>query len=77
MSEVMLERGRRAERELQVRFRPDRYLEKVMYESLDFDLIPDFLEEIDLNPRTTDYRFNYVYELYVVGCESRRLHPYL
>jgi len=72
----MLERARRAERRWLERLGPGDYLEKVMYESVDLDPVPDFLERVDLNPRTTDYRFNFPHEVFVVGSERRSYYPY-
>lgn len=77
MSELMISRARKAEREYYEKLKPEKYLEKVMYESIDLDPIPDYLERIDLNPRTTEYRFNYPHEVFVIGREHRQYYPYL
>jgi len=72
--EMLVERSRRAEREYYETGNPSKYLEKVMYESIDYDYIPDFVEEIDLNRRTTWCRFNIPDEAgeVIIGREERR-----
>lgn len=77
MSELMVERARRAEREYYERFKPEKYLEKIRYESMDLDPVPDYLERIDSNPGTSEYRFNYPHEVFVIGRERRQYYPYL
>jgi len=75
--EMLVERSRRAEREYYETGNPSKYLEKIMYESIDYDYIPDFIDEIDLNMRTTWYRFNSPDEVRgeVIGREMRRYYP--
>jgi hypothetical protein len=77
MSEILIERSRRAEREYVKSLDPLKYLEKVMYESIDLDPVPDYLEEFDMNRRTTVWRFNYVSETFVIGSDKRMYYPYL
>lgn len=77
MSEIMLYRSRKAGREYFEKLDPTKYREKIMYESIDLDPIPDFIERMDLNPKTTEYRFNFPYETFIVGKELRTYYPYM
>jgi len=72
---LMVEQSRRAEREYYRTLDPFKYLEKVRYESIDGDDIPDFVEDMDFNLRTTSYRFNYPGEVMVIGSEKKRYFP--
>ena len=76
MSEVLVERARRAEEKYYETLDPGAYSEKVRYESIDLDPIPDFYEDLDLNPRTTRYRFNYPSEMFIIGDDKRYYYPY-
>jgi len=73
---VMVERSREAARDYFRTRDPSKYLEMITFESNDMDSIPDFIEEVDLNPRTTRYRFNYPDELLIIGSEKRSYFPY-
>lgn len=64
-----------AEKEYVETGRDDKLREYLMYESIDGDGIPDYLEDIDFNKETTWYRFNYPSERFVVGEEKRRIYP--
>jgi len=83
--EAMVEKSRRAEKEYYETGDPEKYREKVRNESIDRDEISDFLEDIDTNPVTTPYRYNYPDEMYapdkrnddqsILGKEKRKYFP--
>jgi len=73
---VMVERSKEAARDYYRTHNPSKYLEMITYESKDMDNIPDIVEEVDLNPKTTWYRFNYPDELLIIGSEKRWFFPY-
>jgi len=77
MSEILVERARRAERKYYEKLDPEAYREKVRYESIDLDPVPDFIEDMDFNPRTTWYRFNYPSETFIIGDDRRQYYPYM
>ena len=76
LSEMLVEKARRAEREYYETLNPERYMEKLMYESIDLDEIPDFIEEADLNPKTSRTRFNVAIETSIIGYDYLSLFPY-
>lgn len=56
---------------------PDAYVTYVRYyDAEDMDLIPRLAEVDDANPRTSQFRTDYVSEMYVVGNERMRLYPF-
>lgn len=76
MSEFLVEQSRRAARKYYETGDPKYYEEKMRWESIDGDPVPDYIEDIDLNPCTNRWRFNYPYEVYIIGNSRNPYYPY-